>query len=73
MRFVLHAGLVEILDYSAWTKSHGYSCWLCYFPVSDFASDPFAVDVMRDPYPYYKVLRDGYPVYWLDNTTPGDF
>ena len=32
----------------------------------DFAYDPFAVDVMRDPYPYYKVLREKYPVYRLE-------
>src|SRR5260370_35693547 len=32
----------------------------------DFAYDPFAVDVMRDPFPYYKVLREKYPVYWLE-------
>jgi cytochrome P450 len=32
----------------------------------DFVYDPFAVDVMRDPYPYYKVLREKYPIYRLE-------
>ena len=32
----------------------------------NFVYSPFAADVMRDPYPYYKVLRDKYPVYWLE-------
>ena len=32
----------------------------------NFVYSPFAVDVMRDPYPYYKILRDKYPVYWLE-------
>jgi cytochrome P450 len=32
----------------------------------NFAYSPFAIDVMRDPYPYYKILRDKYPVYWLE-------
>ena len=32
----------------------------------NFAYDPFAVDVMRDPYPYYKVLRKKYPIYRLE-------
>ncbi len=31
-----------------------------------FVYDPFAPDVMRDPFPYYKVLREKYPVYRLD-------
>src|SRR5579883_1273837 len=32
----------------------------------NFVYDPFAVDVMRDPYPYYKVLREKYPLYWIE-------
>jgi cytochrome P450 len=31
-----------------------------------FVYDPFAPDVMRDPFPYYKVLRDKYPIYRLE-------
>ena len=31
-----------------------------------FAYDPFAPDVMRDPFPYYKVLREKYPIYRLE-------
>jgi cytochrome P450 len=30
-----------------------------------FVYDPFAPDVMRDPFPYYKVLREKYPIYRL--------
>jgi cytochrome P450 len=30
-----------------------------------FVYDPFAADVMEDPLPFYKVLRDQYPAYWL--------
>jgi cytochrome P450 len=33
---------------------------------NNFVYDPFAVDVMRDPYPYYKVLRAKYPIYRLE-------
>lgn len=32
----------------------------------DFVYSPFAADVMRDPYPYYKILRDKHPVYWIE-------
>ncbi len=31
-----------------------------------FVYDPFAPDVMRDPFPYYKVLREKYPIYRLE-------
>jgi cytochrome P450 len=31
-----------------------------------FVYDPFAPDVMRDPFPYYKVLRDRYPIYRIE-------
>ena len=31
----------------------------------DFAYDPFAPEVMADPHPYYRVLRDEHPVYYL--------
>lgn len=35
-------------------------------PVTEnFAYDPYAPEVMADPLPYYKVLRDRYPAYWL--------
>ncbi|CAN5696358.1 cytochrome P450 [soil metagenome] len=30
-----------------------------------FSYDPFAAAVMADPLPYYRVLRDEYPVYYL--------
>jgi len=30
-----------------------------------FAYDPYAPEVMADPLPFYKVLRDEYPAYWL--------
>ena len=30
-----------------------------------FVYDPFAADVMADPLPFYQVLRDQYPAYWL--------
>jgi cytochrome P450 len=30
-----------------------------------FTYDPFGDDVMADPLPFYKVLRDEYPAYWL--------
>jgi cytochrome P450 len=33
----------------------------------NFVYTPFAPDVMRDPYPYYKVLRDKYPIYWIEH------
>lgn len=31
----------------------------------DFAYDPFDADVMANPLPYYRILRDRYPVYYL--------
>lgn len=31
----------------------------------EFDYDPFAPDVMSNPLPYYRVLRDEYPVYYL--------
>lgn len=34
--------------------------------VQDFSYDPFDVAVMADPLPYYRVLRDHHPVYYLD-------
>jgi cytochrome P450 len=33
--------------------------------MTGFAYDPYAPEVMADPLPYYKVLRDEYPAYWL--------
>lgn len=30
-----------------------------------FSYDPFAPEVMADPLPYYRVLRDEHPVYYL--------
>ncbi len=32
----------------------------------DFSYDPFDPAVMADPFPYYRVLREHYPVYYLD-------
>lgn len=29
-----------------------------------FQFDPYALAVQEDPYPFYKVLRDDYPLYW---------
>jgi cytochrome P450 len=34
--------------------------------IDDFSYDPFAIEVMTDPLPFYKVLRDRYPAYFLD-------
>ncbi|MHC9297237.1 cytochrome P450 [Mycobacterium sp. LTG2003] len=31
-----------------------------------FSYDPFDPDVMANPLPYYRVLRDEYPVYYID-------
>ena len=31
-----------------------------------FSYDPFDPVVMADPRPYYRVLRDDYPVYYID-------
>ena len=33
--------------------------------MSGFSYDPYAPEVMADPLPYYRVLRDEYPAYWL--------
>lgn len=33
--------------------------------VQDFSYDPFDPAVMADPLPYYRVLRDGHPVYFV--------
>src|SRR3977135_3206594 len=32
----------------------------------DSSYDPFAPTVMADPLPFYRVLRDQYPVYYID-------
>lgn len=32
----------------------------------DFTYDPFDPDVMANPLPYYRILRDEYPVYYID-------
>jgi cytochrome P450 len=32
----------------------------------DFSYDPFDAAVMADPLPYYRVLRDEHPVYYID-------
>lgn len=32
-----------------------------------FIYDPFAPDVMQDPFPYYKVLREKFPIYRLEH------
>ena len=34
--------------------------------MQDFSYDPFNPAVMADPLPYYRVLRDEHPVYYLD-------
>jgi len=34
--------------------------------MQDFSYDPFDPSVMADPLPYYRVLRDEHPVYYLD-------
>jgi cytochrome P450 len=34
--------------------------------VETFHYDPFAPDVMADPLPFYKVLRDEFPAYFID-------
>ena len=31
----------------------------------EFSYDPYAPEVAADPLPFYKVLRDRYPAYWL--------
>ena len=33
--------------------------------LQDFSYDPFAPEVMADPLPYYRRLRDDYPVYYI--------
>ena len=33
--------------------------------MQDFTYDPFDPDVMADPLPYYRVLRDEHPVYYI--------
>ncbi len=33
--------------------------------MTGFDYDPYAPEVMADPLPYYKVLRDEHPAYWL--------
>src|SRR6201996_8580574 len=34
--------------------------------MEDFSYDPFDPSVMADPLPYYRVLREHFPVYYLD-------
>jgi cytochrome P450 len=34
-------------------------------PTADFAYDPFDADVMANPLPYYRTLRDRYPLYYM--------
>jgi len=34
--------------------------------MQDFSYDPFDPAVMADPLPYYRVLRDDHPVYYID-------
>jgi len=34
--------------------------------MQDFSYDPFNPSVMADPLPYYRVLREHFPVYYLD-------
>jgi cytochrome P450 len=35
-------------------------------PAREFAYDPFGPDVKADPLPFYKVLRDEYPAYFME-------
>ncbi|MBX8688638.1 cytochrome P450 [Mycobacterium sp. 20091114027_K0903767] len=34
--------------------------------LQDFTYDPFDPDVMANPLPYYRILRDQYPVYYIE-------
>ena len=34
--------------------------------VLGFSYDPFALEVMTDPLPFYKILRDRYPAYFIE-------
>src|SRR6516162_4421791 len=34
--------------------------------LQQFSYDPFDPAVMADPLPYYRVLRDGHPVYYVE-------
>lgn len=34
--------------------------------LQDFTYDPFDPDVMADPLPYYRILRDEYPLYYIE-------
>src|SRR6478736_5699056 len=34
--------------------------------LQDFSYDPFDPAVMAEPLPYYRVLRDEHPVYYID-------
>ncbi|MGV0813849.1 cytochrome P450 [Mycolicibacterium boenickei] len=34
--------------------------------LQDFTYDPFDPEVMANPLPYYRILRDEYPVYYID-------
>lgn len=34
--------------------------------LQDFAYDPFDPEVMANPLPYYRILRDEYPVYYIE-------
>ena len=31
----------------------------------NFSYDPFDADVMANPLPYYRILRDEHPVYYM--------
>lgn len=35
-------------------------------PEPSFEFDPYSLAVQEDPYPFYKTLRDHYPVYWSE-------
>jgi cytochrome P450 len=34
--------------------------------LDQFRYDPFAIDVMSDPLPFYEILREHYPVYYVE-------
>src|ERR1039458_9930881 len=46
--------------------SRGFGRLVTPAPVETFHYDPFAPDEMADPLPFYKVLRDEFPAYFLE-------
>lgn len=56
-------GLSERL-YKTPTKCHAR--WVALSTVGSFSYDPFDAAVMADPLPYYRTLRDSFPVYYIE-------